>query len=692
MTPAWSLVYESYVPEQEGLRESLCALGNGYFVSRGAAPDAPADGTHYPGTYLAGGYDRLTTEIAGHRIENEDLVNLPNWLSLTIRIDDGPWLHPADVTYRDYRQELDLRAGVLIRTLRFEDAKGRVTRWAERRLVSMAAPHIAALSLSITPENWRGRLGLRSAIDGSVINGGVARYRQLSSRHLETIGTSSPEPGLVCLRSRMVQSRCETAFAARTRIASDGGGAPAAWQVVDLPDQAAVETAIEADAGRRYDVEKVVALHTSRDKAISEPGLDAIDAARRAPGFEALLAAHRLAWRHLWDECGVEIDTNAQGQTQMKLRLHIFHLLQTVSPNSVDLDIGVPPRGWHGEAYRGHIMWDELFIFPFLDLRIPVLARALLMYRYRRLPEARRLAREAGFRGAMYPWQSGSNGREESQKIHLNPMSGNWIADNSYRQRHISAAIAYNVWKYYQVTGDREFLCCYGAELLIETTRFWASIARYNDAIDRYEIHGVMGPDEFHTAYPGVDASTHGGLNNNAYTNVMVSWSIAAHARRPLILPPARRLQLLAVLGIEERELEHGTMSVASCGCRSMATASSVSSTPTAISRNSTGRISPPLRRRPPSRSHPRKRGRSPEPLQGVETGRCAHAVLPVYGGRTRADFRSTGISFRFARIRAMSPIIWIDVPWLDAELDRSLLGAGAQQQGAVLDLALPGP
>ena len=162
--------------------------------------------------------------------------------------------------------------------------------------------------------------------------------------------------------------------------------------------------------------------------------------------------------------------------TELKLRVHIFHCLQTASPHSIDLDVGIPARGWHGEAYRGHIFWDELFIFPFLSLRLPTLTRALLSYRYRRLPEAKRAAREEGFEGAMFPWQSGSNGREETQKLHLNPESGRWNPDNTHRQRHINAAIAFNIWQYYEATDDYEFLTAFGAEMFLEIARFWASI------------------------------------------------------------------------------------------------------------------------------------------------------------------------------------------------------------------------
>ena len=136
----------------------------------------------------------------------------------------------------------------------------------------------------------------------------------------------------------------------------------------------------------------------------------------------------------------------------------------------------------------------------------------------------------------MFPWQSGSDGTEETQVVHLNPLSGQWEPDHSHNQRHVNAAIFYNVWQYYQATDDLEFLRDYGAELMLEIARFWASIAQYNPERDRYEIHGVMGPDEFHERYPGADDA---GLRNNAYTNVMVAW-IAATALRVLDLLPSR--------------------------------------------------------------------------------------------------------------------------------------------------------
>ena len=154
----WRLRYEGFDPKDEGLREALCTLGNGYFATRGAGPEAVADEIHYPGTYLAGGYNRLESEIEGRVIENEDLVNLPNWLLLNFRIADGDWFSLAKVEILDYIQELDVIKGVLTRTFSIRDGQGRETKVTNRRLVHMADPHLGALELTLTAVNWSGPL------------------------------------------------------------------------------------------------------------------------------------------------------------------------------------------------------------------------------------------------------------------------------------------------------------------------------------------------------------------------------------------------------------------------------------------------------------------------------------------------------------------------------------------------------
>jgi alpha,alpha-trehalase len=548
---AWLFTYDGWNPGQQPLREALCTLGNGYFATRGAAEEVRAGQHHYPGTYLAGGYNRLESEVSGRIVENEDLVNWPNWLVLSFRFEGEDWFHIDAANLLAFRQTLDMRRGILERRLRFRHVDDRETSLVIRRLVHMAQPHLAAIEWTLIPENWSGPVTIRSALDGEVINQGVARYRELNSRHLDVLGTGRFGENGVWLDVQSNQSRIRMVQAARTRAFLENQ--PAALERETIACDGVIEQRLHVVCEREKPlrIEKVVGLFTSRDHAISEPRLAAIQETRRAGTFEELLASHAVAWEQLWNRADIEL-VDGDLEPQRILRLHMFHLLQTTSFNSIDLDIGVPARGLHGEAYRGHIFWDELFIFPFLNLRVPELTRSLLMYRYRRLGEARYLAREAGFQGAMYPWQSGSCGREETQVVHLNPKSGDWTPDDTHRQRHINAALAYNIWRYYQATGDIEFLSFYGAEMLLEIARFWASIATYNAEHERYEICHVVGPDEFHTHYPDSDSP---GLNNNAYTNVLAAWCLRCACQLLELLSEDRITELTRELGLDAEEI-----------------------------------------------------------------------------------------------------------------------------------------
>jgi trehalose/maltose hydrolase-like predicted phosphorylase len=502
-------------------------------------------------------FNRLVDERDGRRLENESIVNLPNWTYLTWRStrrrpdDDGAWLDVRAAQVQDYVQELDLRRGVLSRRFRVTDDSGRRTAVAQRRLVSMADPYAAGLQSTFVAENWSGPLLVRAGIDGRVENRGVARYAGFDGRHLRQQGGGRTGADALALDVETVQSHVRVSTAVRQRVLANGTPRDVDRRVVDEDGLIADDLVLDLAEGVPHTVEKVTALYTSRDRGLSEPGVEARDKASCMPWFEPLLARHVLAWSHLWERC--ELEMNGPDEAALALRLHLFHVLQTVSEHSVDLDVGIPARGLHGEAYRGHIFWDEMFVFPYLNLRMPELSRALLLYRWRRLPQARRAAAAEGRAGAMFPWQSGSNGREEAQVVHLNPRSGRWLPDNSRLQRHIDVAVAWNTWHYLEATGDADFLAQHGAELLLEVARFWAAAASYDRSDDRYDIRGVMGPDEYHDAYPWREAP---GLDNNAYTNVMVAWTLQRTLDAVEALPPRRRGELLDLLDVGPDDLE----------------------------------------------------------------------------------------------------------------------------------------
>ena len=546
----WNLTYDSFVPGEEGLREALTSTGNGYFCTRGAAEWEDADDVHYPGTYAHGGWNRETTIMGGSPVLNEDLVNLPNWLVLKLRIEGEEAITLENVELLAYRHDLDIATPMLTRELRFRDRAGRETTLRSRRFVSMAHVHQGAIEWTITAENWSGQVQVVSALDGRVTNRGVARYRALEGRHLDPVSPRTFGPEVIALKVETRQSGLYVAEAARTTV--HRGDQPVAvdrslYQTEDYIQHLLV---FDVDQDEPVRLEKIVAFYSSKDRAISEPLGSAGKSARRYPGFAEALARHTAAWRELWRACDMTLPKN--DRVQLVLRFHIAHVLQVCSRHTVDYDAGVPARGLNGEAYRGHIFWDELFIYPYLNFRLPEITRELLMYRYRRLGEARAAAREAGYKGAMFPWQSGSDGTEETQVVHLNPISGHWDPDLSHNQRHVNAAIFFNIWHYYQATDDADFVREHGAEIMLEIARFWASIAHFNPERDRYEIHGVMGPDEFHEKYPG---AAEGGVRNNAYTNVMVAW-IADTAQRVLaMLPDSRRAALIDRLGLGDDEI-----------------------------------------------------------------------------------------------------------------------------------------
>jgi alpha,alpha-trehalase len=545
----WELVYEGYDPANERLREALCTVGNGYVATRGCAPEEAASEVHYPGTYAAGVYNTLTDRIAGRTIENESLVNLPNCLSLGFRIDGEAWFSIDETELLFYRQTFDLRHATLIRKVRFRDSAGRITTLTQQRFAAMHQPHILAMQTTLFAENWSGTVEFRSLLDGAVQNTMVDRYRSLSSTHLTSSVIDEMPPDSVVLRTETSQSRISIAVAARSTVWLDDAPADAQYAVVRAANRGGHDIQVALSRGQSVTLEKVATIFTGRDAAISEPANSAQQYLNAAGRYADLHRQHAKAWARLWEQCNVGL---TDGTAALRvLRLHLVHLLQTISPHTAELDAGVPARGLHGEAYRGHVFWDSLFVSPVLNFRMPNVSRSLLLYRYRRLPEARRAAHKAGYRGAMYPWQSGSDGREVSQELHLNPQSGRWNPDASARAHHVGLAVAYNAWQHYQVTGDRQYLVDYGAEMLVEIARFWVGLANFDDSRGRYTIRGVIGPDEFHSGYPGKE---YDGLDNNAYTNVMAVWVILRAADALDLLPLRDRLELVGKVGLTTQE------------------------------------------------------------------------------------------------------------------------------------------
>lgn len=542
----WTFYFDDYRPSDEKRREAIFAQGNGVFMTRSAASDADMDEEHYPGTYWAGCYEYLHSQVEGECDRTESLANLPNWLTIKLRVNNGAWSSLDTAELLHYRHGLNLRDGTTWREWSMRDSRGRTTRFCEHRLVSMADPFLGALSLEVTPVDWSGPVEVYSAIDGAVVNANVRRYKDYEQRHIETVSSEVLSKTDMRLSTRTRRSAIAIDQAVRTQIK----GVKVNQQNVLQPQSSiAQQFKFDAEQGVAFTIEKYAALCVS--SMVEAPDLKECTARTldRATSFEQVRDKHENAWRRLWKQVAINAENDS---IALGLRFQAFHLLQTVSPHSAALDVGIPARGWHGEVYRGQVFWDEIFVLPFFNFRFPKLAQKMLIYRYRRLDAARRAARESGFQGAMYPWRSAYSGREVTPSHQKNLISGRWMNDPTHLQHHIGSAVVFNIWRYYLATGDYEFLSQYGAEVIFEIARFWASIAHFNDGQERFEITGVIGPDEYHNKYPDQQEP---GLNNNAYTNLMAVWSLCRALELCECLRPQDLQRLTTQLNLTAEEL-----------------------------------------------------------------------------------------------------------------------------------------
>ncbi len=511
----WSLTYRDYDPEKERSREALLSVANGYFGTRGALAEVDINAINYPGTYMAGLYNRLSSEVNGRQLENEDFVNAINWLPVTFKIGSDDWVDINKLKILSVNRKLDFATGILMSEMLVEDEKEYRTRIYTQRFASMDNPHLAGIQYCIKPVNYSATVYIKSKLDADHINGGVERYAALNQQHLKP-KCQKAEDNFQTVVVSTTQSEINIAATARLEVQYRGKIVEANF--IHSTHNAVAESyfAMELKQGETLGLQKIVWIEKSPSYIDVKKNRDFLS---HSEGFKEEKRRSIAAWDKIWEEIDILIEGDRL--TQKMARMHLYHLVSGTSPHNANLDFSVPARGLTGEAYRGHIFWDELYILPVYFVHYPAVAKALLMYRYRRLDEARKYALEYNYRGAMFPWQSGSDGREETQKFHYNPLSGQWGDDYSALQRHVSLAVAYNVIQYYHFTEDNSFMENYGLEMLLEIGRFWDSKCSYDKETDRYSIDKVMGPDEFHEAYPN---SKEGGLKDNAYTNIMTVW------------------------------------------------------------------------------------------------------------------------------------------------------------------------
>ena len=515
--PAWVLDVEGYDPLREGSLELRFAISNGFLGIRGAR--ATTRGARWivpPRTYVAGLFDTSGTEGAA-----PGLVPAADWLQVRILLPGGPLVHhPADVS--SHRMTLDVKRGALLAESRQLKASDVRIHLRTLRLVSLSERAVGLQLIQMEIKDGEVELTLEASFEG--VNLGLICERL--DHDLGVWRTHGSGRGL--------------AMAAASSLQIDGqdlsptalGPLKWSWSWKSRPGQVVC-------------FERSVAVTRSDTQGL-DPGSGARDklGISRHLGWRGVLAEHEAAWASRWQCSDVEVGGDAAAQ--QALRFAVYHLNGAANPADERVSIGA--RALTGDDYHGHVFWDtEIYLLPFYILTWPEAARALLMYRFRTLGGARAKAARMGWRGAFYAWESADTGAETSPEQVIGPDRQVIHILCGKQEQHISADVAYAVWQYWQATGDEGFLLDAGAEILLETGRFWSSRAQL-EADSRRHIRGVIGPDEYHE-----------NIDDNAFTNVMARWNIRRALEVAALLRerwPECWARLSGRLGLDDAELK----------------------------------------------------------------------------------------------------------------------------------------
>ena len=479
--PGWLLVEDGVNPAREREIESLFAVSNGYLGVRASI----AEGSRFsrPSTLVAGLF--VADGGFGRR-----LAVLPDLSHIEVKVEEERLSLEAGRALA-HRRQLDLRQGILWREWRQQDPSGRITRLTYVQLASLADRHVLLQSVAITAENYAGEVSLTAHLCPSVT----------AATDIEQVVTDSGAllmrvPGKEIGIATISEVQSSTRVLPRHETGPDGRKERWSWKTT---------------LGETIRFDRIFTVFTSRD--VANPARAARDhlASIGAHGFRTAAVSHIDAWRRRWEEA--EIRIVGDDAAQRALRFATYHLI--AAANSADEHVSVGARGLTGEAYRGHVFWDtEIYMLPFYVLTDPPAARALLMYRYHTLGAARRKAKEQGYEGALYAWESADTGDEATPRRVVMPDGRVITILTGDREHHISADIAYAVWQYWRTSGDDAFMLEAGARILVETARFWASRMQLEQD-GHAHIRQVIGPDEYHET-----------VDDNAFTNAMAIFNL----------------------------------------------------------------------------------------------------------------------------------------------------------------------
>ena len=525
--PKWLLIEDGFTLAREHEIESLFAIANGYVGNRGSlAEGSPLSA---PATFVAGIFRQSDTPGAV-----PELMTLPDWTAVKISM-DGQALNIQGGEILEHRRILDLRRGMFWREWRHRDHHGRITRISAFRLASLADRHLLLHSITLTAENYRSLVQFESCME---VPEGTLSVLAPDWK----VRSNSARPNVLPLAVRAPGRGTTVAFGVTSQILSETE--LPGKRIVAIDQRRITERCeIEVEVGSACQLERLISIFSSRES--NSPFESAMRHLKQVipDGMSKAALAHVKKWESRWDTADVEI----QGDDflEQALRFAIYHLISSANPDDGRVSIGA--RALTGAAYKGHVFWDtEIYMLPFYIFTYPLAARKLLEYRYHTLDAARDKALSYGFRGAMYPWESADTGEEVTPTTVIAPSGEVLKIRNGELEIHITAAVAFAIWQYWQSTGDDEFFVHFGAEIVLECARFWAS--RLTTEKDQTcHIGHVIGPDEYHDD-----------VDDSAYTNLMAAWTLRRGAETANLLEqrwPQRWQELCRKLHFTREEL-----------------------------------------------------------------------------------------------------------------------------------------
>lgn len=502
----WLIFQNEYNTEVNPRYETLFTLTNGYMGVRGTFEEG-SEGER-SGNFIAGIFDKSDAQV-------REIVNAQNWLRIKLYV-EGEELSLDKCQLIEFKRILDMKKGILFRSMLIKDSKDRITRIEGYRFISRSDLHRSAIKLFVTPVNYSGVVGIESIIDGTVLNSADSPKHRV--KHLKVADNSSLNKSGVYLETATIDDDIRIATGSAVRLYhyedKEKNNIAKFKRFLPLGEMSIEYFEFDGTENKTVAIDKFIITYTSRDvkKGLLKSTVEKELFAFAGEGIDKELQRHIEVYEELWSVADINIEGDEEADKA--LRFNIFHLMSSVNEN--DPMVSIAAKALHGEGYKGHVFWDtEIFMLPFFIYVHPKAAKTLLMYRYNMLDAARKNAALNGYKGAQYPWESADTGEEETPKWGFDYM-GNpvriWTGD---LEHHITADIAFAVWEYFRATEDIEFMLNYGAEIIFETARFWVSRCEYVKELDRYEINNVIGPDEFHEH-----------VDNNAYTNYLAKWNI----------------------------------------------------------------------------------------------------------------------------------------------------------------------